>query len=69
MRIKTVNLSFSKYNTLEDISLEITRFGEEKKSSRALKPGEHGPNTGHMGAKKKKRKNYEAPNIGLVIEE
>jgi hypothetical protein len=30
---------------------------------------DHGPNTGHMGAKKKKGKNYEELNIDLMIEE
>jgi hypothetical protein len=63
------NRSCLKYNTSEDITSEITRFGEEKKSSRALKAKEHSPNTRHMGDKNKKGKNYEAQNIGLVIKE
>jgi hypothetical protein len=50
--------------------LEITRFGEENKHSRVSKPGEHGPSTGHMGDKKKKKgKHFEAQNIDLMIEE
>jgi hypothetical protein len=55
---------------MEDITSEITGFGEENKSYRLSKPEEHSPSTGHMGAKKKKKgKKFEARNIGLMIKE
>ena len=53
-----MNWIFSKYNTLEDITSEITRFGEKKKSSRVSKLRERGPNIGHMGDKKKKGEEF-----------
>jgi hypothetical protein len=47
---------------------EITRFGEEKKSSRVPKPREHGPNIDILGLKIKiKGKNFEARKISLMI--
>jgi hypothetical protein len=57
-----VNRSCSRCNTPEDIASEITIFFEKKKeSSGALKPEEHSPSIGNMGAKRKKKgKNFEA---------